>query len=75
MKTFDQLAKEYLTPPEYERFKINIGEKINQAPHNDASFIDKAFIWRTKSEGEHYWNGINERCYRRITGKTGYWSY
>lgn len=69
MKTFDQLAKEYLTPPEYERFKINIGERIDQTPYNDASFIDKAFIWKDKPEGDHYWYDIHGRCYEEITGE------
>lgn len=69
MRTFEELARKYLNPPEYERFRVNIGTKINQIPYNESSFIDKAFIWKHKPEGDYYWMHINERCYREIMGQ------
>lgn len=66
MKTFDQLAKEYLTPPEYERFRVNIGLKINQHSYNEESFIDKAFIWKNQPEGDGYWRKLSRELNEKI---------
>lgn len=68
MRTFEELARKYLNPPEYERFRVNIGTKINQIPYSESSFIDKAFMWSQTPEGSAYWSDI-EGSYLYIFGE------
>ena len=69
MRTYEELAKQYLSPPEYHRFKLNIGSRINMISYNEESFIDKAFLWKNQPEGQDYWYNIHGRCYEEITGE------